>query len=227
MEDASAFYRIFCVSAILAFSLMIISLFQYLVWKTLPALVWALTFLEAGIIGNGLDKLRLGAVRDFIPVPLTTPPVYFNAADVFQILGSIAILAMIWMSPEKIWRKNELRSTLIIFPRSQLKVIGILILIVSLCEVGFFLLLTAYLRTNEVPFSFNEAAVSGALFLLLSLLIVAVFGLFWSHRMFGPFRAVERFIRAQDKSQITMRLSDDNECVREILILLKKQQSEK
>lgn len=52
-----------------------------------------LTFLIAGIIGNSIDRILLGHVRDFINLGFW--PV-FNLADSFNVIGVILLIIILW-----------------------------------------------------------------------------------------------------------------------------------
>ena len=65
----------------------------------------ALNFILAGAIGNLIDRIFLGAVRDFIYINLPFMPYYFNLADVFLTVGVILILIEILFKREP--KKNE------------------------------------------------------------------------------------------------------------------------
>ncbi len=53
----------------------------------------SLSFLIAGIIGNLIDRITLGYVRDFIDLPYW--PV-FNFADMFNVVGVIFLLYIVY-----------------------------------------------------------------------------------------------------------------------------------
>lgn len=63
-------------------------------WRPLDALGWGSLF--AGLLGNAVDRLHLGYVRDFLRTTLL-PSWIFNLADVFVILGAL-LLILSWMS---------------------------------------------------------------------------------------------------------------------------------
>jgi signal peptidase II len=59
-------------------------------WRAVDAAAGGV--LLAGILGNQLDRLLLGYVRDYI-VLASLPHQIFNTADVFMILGAIVLVA--------------------------------------------------------------------------------------------------------------------------------------
>jgi hypothetical protein len=134
---------------------------------------------------------------------------------------------MIWTNPQNIWPKENVRNRLFVFPESQIRMISVLVLITSLVAFANFVLVLAYLQANRIPFQFQELLTCFALFLMMTWLIIFVFGRIWSNRIFGPFRAIERYLRLRETHQgqeVKFRASDENECVREIIALLKKEE---
>lgn len=59
-------------------------------WRRPEALGWALFW--AGVMGNMIDRVMLGYVRDFLPVPFTTNW-YCNLADVSTVVGLAIVIA--------------------------------------------------------------------------------------------------------------------------------------
>jgi len=74
------------------FSIVAIFFIIYFFYKT-PKLVVPLAFLLGGTIGNLIDRLILGYVRDFIDLRFW--PI-FNVADSFNVIGVIIITYLIW-----------------------------------------------------------------------------------------------------------------------------------
>lgn len=61
----------------------------------------AINLIFAGAIGNLIDRIFLGYVRDFIYINLPFMPYYFNLADVFLTFGVILILIEILFKKDK------------------------------------------------------------------------------------------------------------------------------
>ena len=222
-SQSSAFFRVFCTIAILVISCFLVLLVQFLTWKSLPGMSVALTFLEAGLVGNGIDKIRLGAVRDFVRVSVFNPPLVLNIADIELWIAVLGILVLIWKSPEKIWPKENLRNKFFVYPRSQGKIVAILLLIMTAVSFGNFMLFLAYLQSNGIPFELREVLVCFALFTFILLICAFVFGVIWSNRIYGPFRAIGRYLRTRNgpgAAAFKLRISDENECVHEIIDLI-------
>lgn len=71
----------------------LLSLFVYFVRHSRERMIWLPTgMLVGGALGNVVDRVRAGAVTDFIKLPLGWPP--FNLADLSITLG-IAILFLV------------------------------------------------------------------------------------------------------------------------------------
>src|SRR3989344_6239109 len=77
---------------LLIFSLiaLIVCIFYYAKDKKLRL---PLTFLISGIVGNSIDRIFLGYVRDFINLKIW--PV-FNLADSFNVIGVILLIWILW-----------------------------------------------------------------------------------------------------------------------------------
>ena len=222
LEWMSKFYRVFCTLALLALTITVTGLLQFLTWTTLRGMSYALLLLQAGFLGNGIDKLLLGQVRDFIPIPFTSPTLVLNVADLYLWVGMGMVLYFLWRRPEDLWPKNNLRGHWLVFPKSQMKMTGVLMLITTLVVASCYVLVLAYLRNLGLPLNFKELTVSFLVFLGMILGVVFLFGIRWSHRVFGPFRAVERYLETHPDSRSSFKLrdSDENECVTEVLRIL-------
>jgi signal peptidase II len=71
----------------------LLSLFVYFARHSRERLIWLPTgMLLGGALGNVVDRVRAGAVTDFVKLPLGWPP--FNLADLSITLG-IAILFLV------------------------------------------------------------------------------------------------------------------------------------
>jgi signal peptidase II len=80
------------VTVVIALALVI--LLVYFARNITRALIWLPTgMLLGGAAGNVIDRLRDGAVTDFVKLPLGWPP--FNLADVSITLGIVLLFALI------------------------------------------------------------------------------------------------------------------------------------
>ncbi len=75
-------------------ALALLALLAYFVRHSAQPLIWLPTgMLIGGAIGNVIDRLRQGAVTDFIKLPLGWPP--FNLADASITLGILMLFLII------------------------------------------------------------------------------------------------------------------------------------
>jgi signal peptidase II len=82
-------------AAVIVSTLAALSLIVYLFWRD-PGRPWmwvAVGLLAGGALGNLADRVREGAVTDFIDLPLWPP---FNIADM-AITGGVALLAFLYL----------------------------------------------------------------------------------------------------------------------------------
>ena len=56
--------------------------------------------LLAGIFGNTVDRIALGHVRDFL-VTWAIPTFVFNVADLFVVVGCVALFVARYLSPKR------------------------------------------------------------------------------------------------------------------------------
>lgn len=68
---------------------LVVSVIIYYKNKVNKKIFWGLCFLLAGTIGNLIDRIVFGYVRDFIQISIWPS---FNLADVFNIIGILLIL---------------------------------------------------------------------------------------------------------------------------------------
>jgi signal peptidase II len=74
--------------------LALLALFAYFATHSRERLIWLPTgMLIGGAIGNVVDRVRAGAVTDFIKLPLGWPP--FNLADMSITLGIVILFLVI------------------------------------------------------------------------------------------------------------------------------------
>lgn len=70
-------------------SFLVVSIIIYYKNKVNKKAYYGLIFLMAGTIGNLIDRLALGYVRDFIQIWIYPS---FNLADIFNVIGVVLIL---------------------------------------------------------------------------------------------------------------------------------------
>ena len=80
------------------FSLKVVVILIYWMYKEkVPMMQWALGFVIGGAVGNVIDRIRIGAVFDFLDVHIGTHhwPA-FNVADSFICIGAVLIDCLPW-----------------------------------------------------------------------------------------------------------------------------------
>ena len=84
-----------------AFSLGVAGALAVWAWKVeRPLLALAVGLIIGGAVGNAIDRLRLGAVTDFIHVTWSWFPWVFNLADSAITIGIILLLAESLLQPK-------------------------------------------------------------------------------------------------------------------------------
>ena len=85
-----------------AFSLGVAGALVVWVWKVdRPVLALAVGLIIGGAVGNAIDRLRLGAVTDFIHVTWSWFPWVFNLADSAISIGSVLLIWDLFLAPRK------------------------------------------------------------------------------------------------------------------------------
>jgi signal peptidase II len=75
-------------------ALALVALLAYFARHSTRALIWLPTgMLLGGALGNVIDRVRQGAVTDFVKLPLGWPP--FNLADVSITLGILILVLLV------------------------------------------------------------------------------------------------------------------------------------
>ena len=87
--------QLFTLFSILALGLIGVLMWRWLAREPRPTVAAALAAVLAGAVGNLIDRLALGAVRDFIHIsvgPYSWPT--FNVADIFITVGALAMAGL-------------------------------------------------------------------------------------------------------------------------------------
>jgi signal peptidase II len=83
-----------------AFSLIVAGALAVWAWKVdRPILALAVGLIIGGAVGNAIDRLRLGAVTDFIHVTWPWFPWVFNLADSAISVGSVLLIWDLFLAP--------------------------------------------------------------------------------------------------------------------------------
>ncbi len=162
----------------------------------------------SGCIGNVIDKVRFGFVRDWIRIQYFEASL--NLADLCIITGIIFSLVLCFKNREKIFYSSR-RKVFLIMPRYQLKVYAyvaatimfsaILFLIVSYFFLVFVVLeLDSYSLYKVTPFFILLAKL--VFIIVLNLLLMSSFMVSkLTHRSAGPIYAFRRFITLLNEGQ--------------------------
>jgi signal peptidase II len=166
---------------------------------------WGSIFLVAGQVGNNLDRVQIGYVRDFIVLPLKRN-IVFNVADVFIAGGLILFMAGLIQAARQMTGQKNRRYSFLVNPSRQLQVIGPLMgfILLSLCSPILFLGLFFHLQPNfsEDPSAMSALWIGLFSFFVLSILWGFVMALKWSYQILGPIYAFRRWWRAHAAQEI-------------------------
>jgi signal peptidase II len=85
-----------------AFSLIVAGALAVWAWKVdRPILAVAVGLIIGGAVGNAIDRLRLGAVTDFLDFTRLMFPWVFNLADSAISVGSVLLIWDLFLAPRK------------------------------------------------------------------------------------------------------------------------------
>jgi signal peptidase II len=188
LKDSSLFLRLTTLASIFGFLFSIYLILTYLLSSQLNVLKIGMTLLIAGIFGNVLDKVIIGASVDFIPLG----PFVFNVADVFQWSGAAIILYKIFKKEDVIWYPGNKRGRVLVFRREQFKFSAKLTLAVICSSLIFgifsFSFVQAVLFENSlkgVQYLWHFS-ISYIFLTLIFGTVVFLSGLILSHKTAGP-----------------------------------------
>ena len=204
-SQLSPILRIVSLSTSGFFLLFSFIIFQYLLPTRSLVLRVGSSILMAGILGNVIDRTLWGYVIDFIVIGNQTLSTgVFNVADFLQWVGYFLVGYAFIVDPDNLWPKNNLRKTIWIHPKFQIRYCFVLVS----CGVGFTLVFGVFsytfLRFIVMDLTEQDAGVFAQLIapylITFSIISVSFFvflliiGLHLSHRIVGPIYAFERFV---------------------------------
>ncbi len=205
-SDLPPTLRIVSLSTFGALIVGVFFLFQYLTPGHHMKLRIGLSILLGGILGNVLDRVRYGAVIDFIKINYGTyvSPI-FNVADIVQWIGYSLILYFFIREGHTLWPEKNSRKSFWVNAPFQ-KRFSFFLAAISLILTGIFVVFCyTYLRvTLQELTAANQQIVQKFVrpFVLLILclgfgfsLLVYILGGVFSHRIAGPIYAFEKFLR--------------------------------
>lgn len=158
-----------------------------------------LSLLQGGIIGNVLDRARLGVTVDFIPFSLGDFHFVFNLADVFNWIGTLGIGWIILKREHMVWYNQNRRGSFLIWPKEQFRVAFNHVLLIFCCclILGFFSY--SYFQ-NMLPNSLEKKDLMQTFFItfvgvsILICLFAFVASLIMAHFTVGPVYAFKKFL---------------------------------
>lgn len=222
-SDLPQTLRIVSLSTFGAIIVGIYFLLQYLIPGNHKKLRIGLSVLVGGILGNVYDRIRYGAIIDFIKFNIGgwTSPV-FNVADAVQWVGYFIIVYFFFREGHTLWpEKNERKSFWVNAPFQ--KRFSLLLSTIVLIITGVFVVFCyTYVRVTlqELTFANQELMTKFVrpFVLLLSVLgigfsiLIYILGRVFSHRIVGPVYAFERFLKESLKGNpASLRLRRNDE----------------
>ncbi|MBA2404558.1 MAG: signal peptidase II [Bdellovibrionales bacterium] len=210
--------RIVAVGAFAGFIFFLYLLLIYLIPYSARWVKFGLSFLVGGIFGNVIDKILYGRTLDFIPFKVGTFNSVFNLADVFQWIGCLIVLFIIFKRDKLLWFPDSSRQNYLINPREQFRVALNFSIVAFSTSIMMGIFSFAFFKTLMVSVDFQSRNLVVSYFLtyfILTLLFCAmsfIIGLIISHRSSGPLYAFEQYLdnlmKGRDK-KLTLRDSDN------------------
>ncbi|MFZ4713982.1 MAG: signal peptidase II [Bacteriovoracaceae bacterium] len=152
----------------------------------------------AGITGNAIDRVRLGAVIDFIPVRLPMISLYYaNFSDVVQLIAFVIVIYCIFKQSDELFPEDSQRRFNLMEPKYQIS------FAFKFSLVSFFSMLVmgtfsyVFMKVYNPLFNSYLQSVFVFFWMILGLLMTLtsfLFGLAMSARKIGPIFALKRFI---------------------------------
>ena len=188
-------------------SLFLLLLFYYLVLlffarQKFYTLQVACSFLFAGFASNLFNKISQFYVLDYIKWSLGhNMTLYFNMADVFQMMGWILFISQLILNHRLIWKKEEKRRSFFILKKYQYQFLAYCTAIFVLVSVFFILFSYQFFSFLDFNGSYDLKSLSFFFFLMLFFLLAFIYffiGLFFiyvSNKIYGPVFAFEKYIR--------------------------------
>lgn len=189
-----------------AFVMALYGMFLWLIPSRAFKLRLGLTLLTAGIIGNVTDRILWGYVLDFLAIGIPGRSVLvINLADIAQWGGYGLIIAAIFQDHRALWSEANIRKSLWVDHRFQIKFSAILFLcgfaLSGILGVFSYTFLVVAFQVHEFG---QDVATKDSLihtfvvtFVFVSILfclVLFVVGFIFSNRLVGPLYAFERFM---------------------------------
>lgn len=205
-SDLPQSLRIVSLSTFGAIIVGIYFLFQYLIPGTHLKLRFGLSVLVGGILGNVYDRIRYGAIIDFLRINLGSwnSPI-FNPADAIQWVGYFIIAYFFIRESHTLWPEKNARKSFWVNAPFQRRFSLLLSAIVLIITGVFVVFCYTYVRVTlqELTLANQEIInrfVRPFVFLMIGLgfgstILIYTLGKVFSHRIVGPVYAFERFLR--------------------------------
>lgn len=191
-------------------SVILASFFLGLLLISYTPLIWGITFVGGGMIGNLLDRARLSKTIDFINIGSFS----FNIADCFLWIGAFFIFYLMFFKHREIWFPKDQRGKKLIDPKEQIPLA--IPMVLSCLGISFILSFFSYAYFNtQVRFQHSTIMTYYVLciFLLTCIfsLISFVVGIYNSHRIIGPIKALESYTeKLLNNEEIELKLRDQD-----------------
>ncbi|MFN8790793.1 MAG: signal peptidase II [Bdellovibrionales bacterium] len=205
-SDLPPALRIVSLSTFGALVVGIYFLFQYLIPGTHLKLRVGLSVLLGGILGNVFDRIRYGAIIDFIKIRLggiITP--IFNVADIIQWVGYAMIVYFFIHEGHTLWPEHNTRRSFWVNASFQRR-FSLFLATLSLILTGILAVFCfTYMRVTlqeltGADYLRVQKFLRPFILLILGLgfgfsFLLYILGRLFSHRIVGPIYAFERFLR--------------------------------
>ena len=162
-----------------------------------------ITILFSGFASNSINKLAKAYTIDFIKwSPSESLSIYFNLADIFQTTAWLLIFLQIALLRKTLWRAKEKRNLFLMMKNYQLQFVTYCILAFVCLSVFFLLLNYQFLGLVDFTNFSNIDQISNSFFKYSVLILfflcgfITLFFLYLSNKIYGPFYAFERYIKA-------------------------------
>jgi signal peptidase II len=198
-------------------------LFQYLIPGHHMKLRVGLSILLGGILGNVLDRVRYGAIIDFLVINyknLASP--IFNVADIIQWIGYFVIVYFFVREGHLLWPEKNSRKSFWVNAPFQKRFSLFLATLVLILTGIFVVFCYTYLKVTLVELTaantqIVQKFVRPFVWLIFGIgigfaMLIYVLGGVFSHRIAGPIYAFEKFLKAimgGQKVKFKMRKNDE------------------
>lgn len=198
-------------------------LFQYLIPGQHMKLRIGLSILLGGILGNVWDRIRYGAVIDFLVLNFqnVTSPI-FNVADIIQWIGYLVIVYFFVREGHLLWPEQNSRKSFWINAPFQRRFSLFLATIVLILTGIFVVFCYTYLKVTLVELTaantqLVQKFVKPFVWLIVGIglgfaALIYILGGVFSHRIAGPIYAFEKYLKAMmggQKVKFKVRKNDE------------------